>query len=331
MPQDEAGADQARREVLDRLGRDRRRRRGQGRAARGRRLPARSRALREARRARAEGRPAARPARHRQDAARQGRRARVRRAVLLAVGGVVRRDVRRPRRRAHPAPVPRGAQARAGDHLHRRARRRRRAPRLGHLGRARADAQPAARRDGRLQLERRPRRHGRVEPAREARPGAAAARPLRPPGVRLAAGRRRAASASSRSTRATSRSHDVDLAQGRRADERADRRRPREPLQRGGDPLRAPRRRRARRRRTSTQALERVIAGVQSRRVLNAHEKERRRLPRGRPRAVRASCCRASTACTRSRSSRAGGRSATRSTCPTRIATSRRARSSSTT
>ena len=38
---------------------------------------------------------------------------RVRRAVLLAVGVVVRRDVRRPRRRAHPAPVRRGAQARA--------------------------------------------------------------------------------------------------------------------------------------------------------------------------------------------------------------------------
>ena len=43
------------------------------------------------------------------------------------------------------------------------------------------------------------------------------------------------------------------------------------------------------------------------------------------------SCCPASTPCTRSRSSRAGARSATRSTCPTRTATSRRARSSSTT
>ena len=70
--------------------------------------------------------------------------------VLLAVGGLVRRDVRRPRRRAHPAPVRDRAQARAGDHLHRRARRRRRPPRLGHLRRARPDAQPAAGRDGRL-------------------------------------------------------------------------------------------------------------------------------------------------------------------------------------
>ena len=39
----------------------------------------------------------------------------------------LRRDVRRPRRRAHPAAVPRGAQALAGDRLHRRDRRRRRA------------------------------------------------------------------------------------------------------------------------------------------------------------------------------------------------------------
>ena len=38
-----------------------------------------------------------------------------------------------------------------GDHLHRRARRRRRAARLRQQLRARADAQPAARRDGRLQ------------------------------------------------------------------------------------------------------------------------------------------------------------------------------------
>ena len=51
------------------------------------------------------------PPGHRQDAARQGRRERVRRRVLLAVGRRVRRDVRRPRRRPHPAPVRRGAQA----------------------------------------------------------------------------------------------------------------------------------------------------------------------------------------------------------------------------
>ena len=43
------------------------------------------------------------PPGHGQDAAGQGGRARVRRAVLRAVGGRLRGDVRRPRRRAHPA------------------------------------------------------------------------------------------------------------------------------------------------------------------------------------------------------------------------------------
>ena len=81
---------------------------------------------------RAQGRAAARAAGHRQDAARQGGRPGVRRAVLLAVGVLVRRDVRRPRRRPHPPPVRRGAQAPPGDHLHRRARRRRRPARLGN-------------------------------------------------------------------------------------------------------------------------------------------------------------------------------------------------------
>ena len=188
---DEAAADQAGVVLLDRLERGRGRRRGEGGAGRGRRVPARSEALPRARRAGAEGHPAARPARHRQDAAREGRRGRVRRAVLLPVGRVVRRDVRRAGRRAHPAPVRRGAQGAAGDHLHRRARRRRREARLGHELRARADAQPAAGRDGRLRHDRRPGRDRRVQPAREARPRAAAARPLRPPDPRDAARRRR--------------------------------------------------------------------------------------------------------------------------------------------
>ena len=101
-----------------------------------------------------EGDPAPRPARHRQDAAGQGRRARVRGAVLQPVGVLVHRDVRRPRRGADPPAVPGGARQRPRDHLHRRARRRRRASRLRHLGRARPDPEPAAGRDGRL---RRPR------------------------------------------------------------------------------------------------------------------------------------------------------------------------------
>ena len=122
-----------------------------------------------ARRQGPEGHPAARPARHRQDAAGQGRGQRVRRPVLRAVGGQLRRDVRRPRRRADPAAVRRGPQALAGDRLHRRDRRRRRPPRLRQQLRARADAQPAAGRDGRLLVLGRDRGHRRVQPAREAR------------------------------------------------------------------------------------------------------------------------------------------------------------------
>ena len=66
---------------------------------------------------------------------------------------------------------------------------------------------------------------------------------------------------------------DVDLETDRAPDVGADRRRPREPLQRGGD-LRRPRApRRDRARPTSTRALERVVAGMQSRRTLNEHER----------------------------------------------------------
>ena len=56
--------------------------------------------------------------------------------LLRPVGVLVRRDVRRPRRGAHPAAVPPGAQGGPGDHLHRRARRRRR-PRAARTSRAR--------------------------------------------------------------------------------------------------------------------------------------------------------------------------------------------------
>ena len=68
-------------------------------------------------------------------------------------------------------------------------------------------------------------------------------------------------------------------------------------------------------------ALERVVAGMQSRRALNEHERRVVAWHEAGPRAVRRAAARASTACTRSRSSRAAGRSATRSTCPRRTAT----------
>ena len=79
-------------------------------------------------------------------------------------------------------------------HLHRRAgrpgqdarRRRHRRPR-----RARADAQPAARRDGRLRLQPRRHHHGGDQPARDARRRPAAAGPLRPHRGRRSAGHQR--------------------------------------------------------------------------------------------------------------------------------------------
>ncbi len=171
------------------------RRRGGGRAARDPRLPRRPLALSERGRGGAEGRAARRPARHRQDAARQGGRGRGRRRLLLAVGLGLRRVARRRRRRARARPLPQGAQDRARDHLHRRVRRRRAQARRRHRPgqrRARADAQRAARRDGRLLRRRRPGRDGRHQPPRHPRPRAAAPRALRPAGDDRRARRARA-------------------------------------------------------------------------------------------------------------------------------------------
>ncbi len=187
----EAAAHQAHLRTVGHVQGHRRRRRREGGAAGDRRVPARPQVLPRARGEGAEGNPPARAAGHGQDAAREGRRERVRRAVLRAVGGVVRGDVRGPRRRAHPPAVRDRAQARTGDHLHRRARRRRRPPRHGHLRREGPDAQPAAGGDGRLRLERAGGGDRRLEPARQARPRAAAPGTLRPPGVRRAPRRQR--------------------------------------------------------------------------------------------------------------------------------------------
>ena len=166
MPRVKPAKLEASAELLGHLGRRRRRRGGEGRAAGGRRLPPPSEALPAPGRPRAEGDPALRPARHRQDAARQGRRERVRRQVLLAERLRLRRDVRRPRRLPDPQALRRGAQERARDRLHRRARRRRHRPRRRRLQpRARPDAEPAARRAGRLRRVGPGDRHGRVEPA----------------------------------------------------------------------------------------------------------------------------------------------------------------------
>ena len=145
-----------------------------------------------ARRPHSEGRAAGRPARHRQDAAgaRRGRRSQG--ALLQHERIRVRRDVRRRRRRARARSVPAGRGEGALHHLHRRARRARaraRAEPDGVARRARADAQPAARRDGRLRLAQGDHHHGRDQPPRGARPCPAPPRPLRPAGARGQAGR----------------------------------------------------------------------------------------------------------------------------------------------
>ncbi len=133
-------------------GRRRRRRGGRG-AAGDQGVPRRPAALPGARRPHPQGRAALRPARHRQDAARARGRGRGRRPVLLDLRLRLRRDVRRRRRQPRARPVQGGEGGGALHRLRRRARRRRPPSRRRHRRRqrrARADAEPAARRDGRL-------------------------------------------------------------------------------------------------------------------------------------------------------------------------------------
>ena len=310
---DEAAADQARVQAVQRLGRHRRRRRGQARARGGRRVPARpaSASRRSAPGCRrgscCTGRPA--PARRcwprpwPTSRARTSSPSRRRRSSRCSPASA----------RAHPAPVPRGAQERPGDHLHRRARRRRRPARQRHH--RRAATRPSTSSWSRWtasRTTRRRRRHRRLEPAREARPRAAAPGALRPPDLRRAARREGARGHPARSTRATSRCDDVDLELVATPDQRAHRRRPGQHLQRGRDLRRAPRRRRA----SSKGDFDSGAGARRGRHAVAAQAQRPRaprgRLPRGRPRARAASCCPRSTACTRSRSSRAGARWATR-------------------
>ena len=227
--------------LLRQLGRRRRRRRGEEGAAGGRRLPPPPQALPAAGRARAEGHPALRPARHRQDAARQGGREGVGRQVLLAERLRLRRDVRRPRRRPDPQAVRRGAQERARDRLHRRARRGRHRPCRRRLQpRARPDSQPAARRAGRLRRVGPGDRDGRLEPAPGPRPGAAPSRPLRPAGGRRAARPRRPRGDSARAHARQAARRRGRPDHGGAPHLRAHGRRPRQPLQRGRDLRRPP-------------------------------------------------------------------------------------------
>ena len=137
--------------------RRRRRGRSEGGSEGDRRLPARAGPFLRHRRPHSERRAARRPSGHRQDAARAVDRRRGEGAVPLRERLRFRRDVRRRRRVAHPQAVQGCAASSVVHHLHRRARRRRPQPRrqLAQPRGARADAQPAARRDGRLRAQRR--------------------------------------------------------------------------------------------------------------------------------------------------------------------------------
>ena len=198
----------------------RRRRGGQGRGRGDHRVPQGSEEVHAPRRPHPQGRPDDGPAGHRQDAARARDRRRGGRAVLLDQRLGLRRDVRRRRRQPRPRPVRAGQEERAVHHLHRRDRRGRPPPRRRprrRSRRARADAEPAARRDGRLRVQRRRHHHRRDQPPRRARPGAAAPGPLRSPHRRAAPRRARPRSASCRSTRARCRSPAASTSRSSRA------------------------------------------------------------------------------------------------------------------
>ena len=197
-----------------------------------------------ARRADPQGRAALRAARHRQDAARPRGRRRGGRAVLLDLGLRLRRDVRRRRRLARPRPVRAGQAGGAVHRLHGRDRRRRPSPRRRprrRPRRARADAEPAPRRDGRVRAEGQHHPDRGHEPARHPRPGAAAPRPLRPADRRRPARPQRPpqdprGAREGQAARVRGRPRHA-----RRRHARLHRRRPREPRQRGRAARRPPR------------------------------------------------------------------------------------------
>ena len=145
--------------------------RGEGRARRDREVSAQPVEVFVAGRARAKGCAARRASGHRQNAPGACGRRRSRRAVLLRERLGVHRGLCRRWRVARAEAVRAGQVEGAGDHLHRRARCHRQEPfrwkRRRRNRRARADAESAARRDGRVRLARRHRRDRRNQPARD--------------------------------------------------------------------------------------------------------------------------------------------------------------------
>ncbi len=238
------GEDLRRRRSEGAVRRRRWRRRGGKRAEGDRRVPQDPEEVHDARRPHSQGRAARRSAGNRQDAARARRRRRSGRAVLQLERFGVRRDVRRRRRRPHPRSVSAGRSQGAVHRLHRRARRARQDARAEPVRQprgARADAQSAARRDGRLRLAQGRHHHGRDQPAGGARPGAAAPRPLRSSGAGRQAGRQWTRSDPPHSRQDREAVAERRPADRRGADRRLCRRRSRQPRERGGAARRAQR------------------------------------------------------------------------------------------
>ena len=169
--------------------------------------------------------------------------------VLLHLRLRVRGDVRGRGRGARARPLRAGAQEGAGHHLHRRAGRAGPGPRLlqglggGHDEKEQTLNQLLVELDG-FDAASGPGAAGRHQPARDPRPGAAARRPLRPPGAGGPArpARARPDPGGARQEGAARRRREAGAGGGAHA--RLHRRRPRQPRQRGG-PGGHPARRRA--------------------------------------------------------------------------------------
>ena len=212
------------------------------------------------------------------------------RAVLLDLRLRLRRDVRRCRRLPRARPVRAGQGQRPRDHLRRRDRRRRPPPRRRpgrRPRRARADPQPAARRDGRLRRQDQRHPHRGDQPPRHPRPGAAAPGPLRPPDRRRRP-RHDGPPAHPRGARpGQAAGHRRRPGRRRAPDPRLHRCRPRERAQRGRAAHRAHRREAHRRRRARRGHRPRHRRPAEAHPRHDGQGAQDHRVPRGRSRARR--------------------------------------------
>ena len=158
--------------------------------------------------------------------------------------------------------------------------------------------QPDPDRDGRLLQPRGHHRAGRDQPARRARPGAAAARAASIGAWSSTCPTRPGARRSSRCTRATCRSRaDVEPGRAGAGDAGLLGRRPEEPRERGGAARRAARRERRCAQKDFLDALEKIVLGPERPLLLSRAGPRAHRVPRGRPRDPRPAWCRAPTRC----------------------------------